>query len=332
MKKGIKNCLGFGLLCLFILICFSGLGMAKDPDYPTKPIEFVIGQTPGSTTDIASRALCDAVSKHLPQPFMPINKPGGGGAIAATIIKESKPDGYRVGILSRSPAFVTPFTQQVSYDPLRDFTPISYWGDDLDLVMVRGDSPWKTWKELVEWAKKHPGELKVGIPGPKLNQSSGIVLGRIELREKVKFIYVPFKGSLEVLTALLGGNIDLYVSTMDAATEDYLKMGKVRLLSYMGKNKLPGYENIPTTDEMYGITICNMIGVVGPKGLPPYVVKRLEEAFAKGVNDPAFVSVMKKMYTPIVHMNGQEMGRYMEQTYKEQKEAIELLMKEEGKK
>jgi tripartite-type tricarboxylate transporter receptor subunit TctC len=198
--------------------------------------------------------------------------------------------------------------------------------------MVRGDSPWKTWKELIEWAKAHPGEIKVGMPGSKYMQVQGIALGQIELRENVKFTYIPFKGASETLTALLGGNIDVYSTTVDASTVDYLKIGKVRLLAFSGKIKLPGYESIPSTDELYGISVCNFIGVVGPKGLPSYVAKTLIDAFQRGIKDPSFVDVMQKMYTPIVGMTGEEVGKYIAKTYKEQKEIIERLKKEEAKK
>ncbi len=332
MKTLKKGYFGFMLIfCVSCFVIFSGSGMAADPKYPTKPIEFLITMAPGGTMDISCRALCEAASKHLGQAIMPINKPAAGGALVATIIKESKPDGYRIGILSRPAAFVIPFAEKVSYDPATDFTSIIYFGDYVDILMVRGDSPWKTWKELIDWAKKHPGEIKIGMPGAKYMQVQGIALGQIELKENVKFTYIPFKGASETLTALLGGNIDVYSTTVGPSTMDYLKTGKLRILAFAGKIKLPGYENIPSTEELYKVSVCNLIGVVGPGGMPSYITKTLIDAFQKAIKDPAFVDVMQKMYTPIVDITGDEMGKYIVKTYKEQKEVYELLKKEEAK-
>lgn len=331
-QRGNKHGLGLGIVCLLTYFCFATDGIAKDQEYPTRPIEFIIGYGAGGPTDISARALCEIASRHLPQPIIAVNKPGASGVIGTAIIKEAKPDGYRIGALSRSPAFIAPLTQKVSYDTLTDFTPIAHYGHYLDPVLVRSDKPWMTWKELIEWGRKHPGETKVGMGGPKYNQVQGIILGRIELIENVKLTYVPFKSSLEALTALIGGNVDMFAVTMDAATWDYINTGRVRILSYLGKSKLPGYENIASSEEIYGLSVCNLLGVVGPKGLPPYVTKKLEEVFAKAIKDPYFIDVMKKMDTAVVYMTGEEMGRYIEKTYSEQMEMVELLRKEEAKK
>ena len=181
MKRRNKSYTLLGLFWLSFFICFSGIGMAADQKYPTKPIEFLIPMAAGGTTDISARALCEATSKILGQPITPLNKLGASGALLASMIKDSKPDGYRIGVFTRPSLFLIPLVQQVSYDPLTDFTPIIYFGNFVDVLMVRGDSPWKTWKELVEWAKKHPGEIKVGMPGSKYMQLQGIALGQIEL-------------------------------------------------------------------------------------------------------------------------------------------------------
>jgi tripartite-type tricarboxylate transporter receptor subunit TctC len=109
-------------------------------------------------------------------------------------------------------------------------------------------------------------------------------------------------------------------------------MGKARILAYISKNKIPEYDKILSTQEIYGFSVSNLMGMVGPKGLPLYVRKKLEDAFTKGMKDPSFVSIMKKMETSIIYMTGEEMAKYIEKTYKEQGEVMKQMKAEELKK
>ncbi len=332
MKKKIKKYIGIGVILFSVWVLFPMDIIAKDPDYPTKPIEFIITYGIGGSTDVSCRALCEAAQKHFPQPIIPVNKPGASGIVGTNIIKNAKPDGYTIGVFTQSAAFIAPFTQEVQYDPLSDFTPIMHYGHYLYPLLIRADKPWKTWKDLIEWARKNPGGLKAGLTGTKYNQVQGITLSQIELKEKVKFTYIPFNSTPDMLRNLIGGNIDLFCSSVDPTNKEYIDMGKVRVISFLSKKKLPGYESIPSTFEMYGVANCNLMGVVGPKGLPSYVTKTLENAFAKGVKEPSFVSLMGKIYYDIIYMTGEEMGQYIMKTYNEYKEIIKQLKEDEAKK
>jgi len=332
MKRQIQRWAGIGFLCFAVMLCLATKASAKDPEFPTRPIEFIITYGAGGTTDLSCRGLCEAASKHLTQPVVPINKIGASGVTGTAIIKNAKPDGYTIGVFTQSAAFIIPFVQETPYDTIKDFTPIIHFGEYIYPLLVRVDKPWKTWKELVEWAKKNPGQIRVGITGSKYTQVQGIALARLEVKENVKFTFIPFKGGPETLTALLGGNIDLYGSTLDTTTKDYISMGKVKVLSFLSKSKFPGFENIPSTGEIYGISVSNLIGVIGPKGLSSYVSKKLETAFTRATKEPSFVDLMKKMDTAIVYMTGEEMGKYIEKTYKEHEILIKQLKAEESKK
>jgi tripartite-type tricarboxylate transporter receptor subunit TctC len=332
MKRLIKRCIVVEILGCSIFVCSAMNGLAKDPAFPSRPIEFIITYGAGGTTDTSCRALCEAASKHLPQPVIPINKPGATGITGTAIIKNAKPNGYTIGVFTQSVAFIIPFVQETPYDPLKDFTPIVHFGEYIYPLLVREDKPWRTWEELIEWGGKNPGQIKAGITGSKYTQSQGIALSRIELKENVKLTYIPFKSSIETLTALLGGNIDLFCSSIDPATMDYISTRKVRILSFLSKSKIPEYEKIPSTEEMYGISIATLMGVVGPKGLPSNVTKTLEDAFTKGIREPSFVNFLKRIHTAIVYMPGEEMGKYIERSYKEHQEVISRLRAEEAKK
>ena len=156
MKKQIKRILLIvGMLgsLLFLFRSFD-LAFAKDPDYPTKPITVFITMGGGGTTDLAIRAFIEAASKHLGQPFVPINRAGAGGSLAATAVLNAKPDGYTLGNINAGVGFTLPFTELAPYKDLSGFTFIMNFGKLIYPLMVRSDAPWKTWKELIEWAKK----------------------------------------------------------------------------------------------------------------------------------------------------------------------------------
>jgi tripartite-type tricarboxylate transporter receptor subunit TctC len=317
-------------LCL-LLVPASALCQAKDPDYPTRPVTCYIAFAPGGTIDTTARVFLQAASKHMGQPFIPVNKAGAGGTLTAMAVLTAKPDGYTLGTVVASNAFVAPFSDESPYKDLSGFTMIVNYGFFVYPLLVRGDAPWKTWQEFVEWARKNPRAAKIGITGAKSVASQGLVLGQIEKKEQVEFTYVAFKGSSEVLSALLGGHITMESTATDPPMMGYLSEGKIRNLSYLSIQKLPGYENIPSLHDLYGISIPNIVGIFGPKGLPEYVLNKLDEAFVKALKDPDFINVMQRMYTPIVYMNRAQMHKYVQETLPKVGEIMKMLKAEEAK-
>lgn len=323
----------FGIFVASLLLLGSFENVcAKDPEYPTKPINFYIAHSPGGTTDIACRAFITAASKHLGQPFVAINRPGAGGALTGSAVMTAKPDGYTLGNTTPSNIFTVPYSDESPYKDLTGFTQLVNFGNYIYPLMVRDDSPFKTWKDFIDWARKNPRAAKIGTIGAKTVTSHGLVLGQVETRENVEFTYLSLKGSADILMALLGGHITLFSSTVDASVVPYVKTGKVRILTYMGSTKMPGYENIPSTKELYGFEIPNLLGVIGPKGMPDFVLKKLDAAFAKAVKDPEFIGVMEKMYTPIVYKGREEVTQYVDKTFKETGEIMKMFKAEEAKK
>jgi len=334
MKRNVKKIsfikIGVIGLCFF-LFQNANLVSAKDPDYPTRPITCYIAFGAGGVTDLMSRAFLGAASKNIGQPFVPVNKPGAGGTIATMAVLTAKPDGYSLGTITAPNAFMAPFSDDAPYKDLNGFTMIVNFGYHIYPLLVRADAPWKTWQEFIDWARKNPRAAKVSLTGAKSTASQGLVLWQVEKREKVEFAYIVFKGSAEVLSALLGGHITMYTSGADAATMDYIKEGKLRILAYMSTEKVPGYENIPSTQELYGFSIPNIGGIFGPKGLPDYVLKKLDDAFARAVKDPEFINFMNRAVTPIVYMNRAQMNKYVEETFPKAGEIIKILKAEEAK-
>ncbi len=330
MKTKIKK------ICFLVFLGFSLIGaffvsLASGAEYPTKPINFIINFGAGGATDVSGRALAELASKYLGQTVVPMNKGGAAGLIGAAYVQNAKPDGYTIGTITNSPLFVLPFAQDVPYDVLQDFTYIINYGEHLFLLAVRSDKPWKTWKEVIEFAREHPEELNVGIAGSRLTNINGIALSRIMLKENIKFTFIPFKSSTEVITGILGGHIDIFASSVDPAVKDYITMGKLRVLAFISDRKIAGLEHIPSTREIHGVGIPPALGIIGPKGLPSGIVKKLEETFLRAVKEPSFKKLMSDMDTAIVPMTSQQFTKYIHETYKEQKEIVERLKAEESK-
>jgi tripartite-type tricarboxylate transporter receptor subunit TctC len=334
MKKGKELLVITGLVGLGVFLVFlNDLAVAKDPDYPTKPINFYIGYTAGGATDLSARAFSEAAGKYLGQQFVPINKTGGGGSLAAMAAMTAKPDGYTLcGGFATSTACVVPLSKDAPYKDLSGFTLIANYGTFAYPLIVKADAPWKTWKEFIEWAKKNPKAAKVGLSGALSVDVKGLYLWRIAKQEQADLTFVAFKGTPEVVTAILGGHITLYSVVADASTVPFLKEGRTRLLMYMGKEKIPGYENVPSAQELYGISTPAFMGVVGPKGLPAYVLKKLDDAFAKAVQDPQFISTMERTCTPALYMNRGDFSQYADKTFLEVREVVKNFREEEAKK
>ncbi|MFH1628237.1 MAG: tripartite tricarboxylate transporter substrate binding protein, partial [Pseudomonadota bacterium] len=273
----------------------------------------------------------NAASKHLGQPIIPINKPGGSGAITAMAVKTAKPDGYTLGDITVSTAFAVPFSEGAPYKDVTGFTWINNFGSYVYPLLVRGDAPWKTWKEFIEWAKKNPRATKFGTTGAKTADYKALVMWQIEKKENAELTFLTFKGSPQVLVAILGGHINLYGSTTDITTMSYVQEGKLRFLAYVGTNKVPGYENIPSTQELYGFNVPDLLAVIGPPGLPDYVIRKLEDAFAKAIKDPDFIKAMNRMSMPIVYMDRATLTKYVEKTFSDTSKIMQKVKAEEKK-
>ena len=273
--------------------------------YPTKPITCVVGFEAGGPTDISARFICEAASKILGQPIVVTNKGGGTGSVALASLKKEKPDGYTISTIAGG-VFISQHMRELPFDLTKDFTPIIQYGDYSLPVLVTTESPWKTFKDLVEFAKANPGKIRYGTSGA--GSIYHLAMETLALQEGIKWTHIPFKGCHPANMALLGGHIEVEVCPADF--RPFVNAGKLRLLSTFGQARSPSFPNVPTWNELgYKVSVIHMAGLVAPKGLPKPIVDKLHGAFKQAMEEPEFKRVMKDLEMPIVYRNPEDLGK-----------------------
>ena len=255
---------------------------AAGVEYPTKPIEVLVPFTPGTSVDVIFRIVAEIAPKYLGQPVVVINKPGAGGSVAAGDVISSKPDGYKLITLTNFFFATTIKTQKVPFDQ-GDLIPIANFMEYKHGFAVRGDSPWKTFGDVLDYAKKNPGKLKWGHHGRGVTTHlNGLLIFR---RAGVETIDVPFRGSPEMLAAVLGGHLDIGVFA-NGAILDHLKAGKLRYLVFFSDRRYSDQPDIPNGLELGFTSVAKLMtyfGVYAHKNTPEEIRKHLVDVFTKKI-------------------------------------------------
>jgi len=291
------------LACLTLALGFPALAA----EYPTKPINLVIQYPAGGSTDLAARALAIGAKKYLGQPVICENKAGGGGTVGVALVAAKPADGYTIGIVTSSPAMAF-HMGKLNFHPISDLTPIMRWGNYLFGITVQSDSQFKTIQELIQYVKQNPEKLSYGSPG--VGTPPHLAMEELSMVASIKFTHIPHKGIAENNTALLGGHIAAVSDSSGWAP--LVDAGKFRLLATWGDKRSDRYPQVPTIKEIgYDVVARSHLGVIGPKGIPKPIVAKLAEAFKKALDDPEFLSVMKKMDMPTYYLDTEGYEKYM---------------------
>lgn len=314
------------LLKLGAAAAFSGVakeaGAQGAGDYPSRPITLIMPWPPGSGPDVWHRALADVMSRHLGQPVVIDNKPGAAGTLGpATMAATAKPDGYTI---SHIPVTVMrmPSMQKVSWDPLKDFSWIIHMSGFQFTTSVRADSPIKTMHELIDYAKANPGKITYGTPGS--GSSLHIGMEMIARHAGVQWTQVPFKGTIETVTALEGGHITVLAGGSEAYP--MIEAGKIRPLAVWTAKRLDRLPDIPTlTDVGLPFVFDSPFGMAGPKGMDPAIVKKLHDAIKVAMEDPKAIEVRNKFNMLDRYMDSATYATFNAQLFdKEKKQLVEI--------
>src|SRR5262245_8560901 len=271
-------------------------------DYPTKPITLIVPWPAGGSTDISMRAIAESASKVLGQPIAIDNKAGGGGTVGpATMAAAAKPDGYTIAQLPIT-VFRLPLLQEVSWDPSKDFSYIVHLTGYTFGVTASAEGPFKTWKDVVDYAKANPGKVTYATPGT--GTSLHIGMEQIAAKAGIKLTQVPFKGGAETNAAVLGGHTTLQADS--SGWKGLVESKQLRLLMIWTENPSPNYPGVPTLKQLgYPFVFDSPFGVAGPKGMDPKIVKIIHDAFKKAIDDPAVQATLAK-YDMVVNYKSTE--------------------------
>ena len=292
----------------------SALGQA----FPSKPVSLIVPWPAGGSTDLYFRKLGEIAAKPLGQVLVIENRPGGSGMNGpATMAKTARPDGYTISQLAIT-AFRVPHMQKVDWDPLSDFTYIIGLAGYTFGVVVRSDSPFKTFRDLIDYAKANPGRLSYATPGT--GTSLHLAMEEIGAKAGVQFLHVPFKGYADGAVALMGGHVMVQVDSTGWAKQ--VDAGAQRLLATLGDKRTRW--NAPTVKELGIDTVSNSpFGLVGPKGMPPQVVKVLHDAFKAALDDPEHHKVLQLLDQSYWYQSSADYARWAAQTLKAERATIE---------
>ncbi|WP_264074896.1 tripartite tricarboxylate transporter substrate binding protein [Rhodopseudomonas palustris] len=261
--------------------------------YPTRPVRIVLPFAAGGVADITARLIADQLGTKLGQRFYVENQPGAGGIAAARTVISSPPDGTTLALLSNGTAISVSLFKKLPFDPVKDFAPISSLGTFDFLFAVRAESKFKTLEDTIKAAKQKPGALNVGTINTGSTQNLAAAL--FKTAAGVDFVIVPFRGTPEVLVALLQDSVDLTIDSY-SALKGNLADGKIRALAATGPLRSKITPDIPTLRES-GIeaSIESWNGLFAPAGTPPGVIGALNTALQEILADPALKKKMLEL-------------------------------------
>jgi tripartite-type tricarboxylate transporter receptor subunit TctC len=299
-----------GILGIFVFLTAAGA-----QDYPNKPITLQVPYPPGGSTDVGARIVAAIAEKMFGQPVVVFNKGGAGGQLGWTELSKQKPDGYYLGMISMPHMLTTILDpERKSTFKAEDITPIICQALDPTTISVRPDS-WKTLKELIDDAKKRPGQITAGIVGYLQDDEIGYLQFAEGAGVKLRLVY--FDGAAPAITALLGKHVDVLFCTVADNYNQY-KAGKIRMLTIMDKERTKFYPDLQTTAELGYPTVLSAAtrGIGAPKGVPQPVLKKIEDTFKKAMESKEHLDKLEAAAQPVKIMTGEAFNNYYWDSFK----------------
>jgi len=276
-------------------------------EFPTKEVQIIIPWAAGGATDLIFRALGATTGKYLGKAVVVVNRPGGAGAVGYTECMKAQPDGYTL-VSTITPLTILPHQVATAFT-YRSFEPVINVVKDPGMFLVRSDSPWKSLKEFLDYAKKNPDMITVGNSGA--GGGVHLIALAFEKTAGVKFNHIPFAGGGPSVTALLGGHINA-VSVSPPEGIEHVKAGKLKIIALFAEKRFELFPDVPTVKEQgVDFVMGQWRGLGAPKGTPPDVIKKLHDAFKQGMEDPAFIKNAKDMVVNLSYLGPEAFGKLM---------------------
>ena len=296
-------------------------GAANAQVYPAKPIRLICPWPAGGSTDAVMRSMAESAGKVLGGSIVLENKPGASGMLGPNELVRSAPDGYTLSQLTIGVARL-PHMQKMQFDPLKDFTYIACLTGYTFGIVVRSDSPIKSIKQLVDFAKANPDKFSYGSTGA--GTTPHLVMEEFAAAAGIKLTHIPYKGSADGVQAVLGGHVMSHSDSTGWGPQ--VEAGNLRLLATYGSKRTKRWPNVPTLQELGYETVSDSpFGIGGPKGMDPAIVRRLHDAFKKTLEDPAVLATLEKYDQSVIYMNTTDYTKFIADQYVKEKGVIERL-------
>jgi len=289
--------------------------------FPARPVTLLVPFPAGGPTDITMRTLAEVTAPHLRQSIVVENRPGAGGTLGLLALTNARPDGYTLAQLPLS-VFRIPHTQKVAWNPLTDITYVIGVSGYTFGVVVPAASQFKTFRDLIEWSRRNPGKLDYGSTGT--GTSPHLTMEELALTQGVQFNHVPYKGSADLMQAILAGQIMAAADSTGFAP--HVEAGKLRLLCTWGEKRTRRFKDVPTLLDLgYGIVSASPYGLGTARNTDPAIVKTLHDAFNKGLRDPKHLAVLDRYDQDLWYQSSADYESYARATYVKEKRLIERL-------
>ena len=270
------------LLATFCFLLASGACFAQAPDYPSKPVRFIVPYAPGGSSDVLARTVGQKLADSMGQPFVVDNRPGAGSMVGTEVLAKSAPDGYTI-ILSDMPHSIVPsLNPKVPYDAVKDFQPVSVIGFSPMFLFVNPSFEAKSVKELIAMAKAKPGTLPIASGGN--GATTHLVAELLQASAGIKLTHVPYKGAGPAIADVVAGQVPITFTSM-ATAAPFVKSGKLRILGVTSAKRLAAFPDVPTFDELGlgGLSFEHWWGIIAPARTPATVVSKLHGEIVKAL-------------------------------------------------
>jgi len=310
------------------LLALAGVTLAapalgQSGKYPDRPIRFLIPWPPGGALDALHRTMFEVVNKDLGQPVVIENRPGARGTQAAIfLVNQAQPDGYTLAHQHLSILRHPFLTKQKTWDPVTDFSYIMQVSGFLFGTAVRADRGWNSFADMIAAARKDPGKLTFSTSG--IATTNHIAMEELCEREGVSMTHIPFRGSQEGVTALLGKQIDIVADS--SSWRPNVETGELKLLSVWTRERLVSFPQVPTLLDLgYGMVVTSPYGIVGPKGLPPELIDTLHRSFKKAYEDESAQAVVRRWEMPREYLNSADYLAFVKERVEYEKKMVAKL-------
>jgi len=289
-------------------IALPSLALAQS--YPSKPIRYIVPVAAGGGNDMIARVVSERWGKALGQTFVVDNQSGGGGVVASQITARAAPDGYTLMQGYVATHGTTPATRRVTYDAVKDFTPIGMIGATPNVLAINANVPAKDVKEFIDYVKRNPGKVSYGSAGA--GSLTHLTMELFKQETGAFMLHIPYRGIAPAINDLLGGQTQAMFPGLAAALP-HLRSGRMRALAVTGKKRSPQLKDVPTMEEIgfKGFDAMQWYGSVGPAGLPADIVQRLNETQVAVLKAPDLAEKLAGEAVEPWPMTPQQFGQYI---------------------